>query len=149
MDLLQELGKIFFGFVLGFLSHLYWDCRSQKREKERQIEDDIKEDKRSLFEVRKILMEILRAWRSTPPPRPFIQCMDDLSQLSVGIKRKENETIRLDIWKFSGKYRDCRSLASPETREMRKEAEKLKEKIEAMLGMLDHDKISNAQGGEQ
>jgi hypothetical protein len=147
MDFVKELVSAAFGFALGFLSHLFWDCKNRKREKERQEEDEKKEDKRLLLEARKILLEILRMWKTHGPSRPFSECMDDLSQLSAGIKRKENEIIKLDIWKFSGKFSDCVSIATPETKEMRKEAEKLQKKIEAELGIVDHEKNDKLQGG--
>jgi predicted RNase H-like nuclease (RuvC/YqgF family) len=135
MDWLKELVVVTFGFALGFISQRYWDHISQKREKERQTDDETKEDKRLLLEVRKILLEIERMWKSSSPARPLIDCMDELSQLSTEIRREENKTIKIDIWQFSARFRFIPSLGAA-SKEMRREVEELKKKIEQILGIV-------------
>jgi hypothetical protein len=113
----------------------------QKREKERQEESEKKEDERLLREVMRILLEIERVYKSNKTPRPLIEMMDELSQLSAEIKRAENKTIRTEIWQFSARYRETQ-YSGPVAKEMRREVEEMK-KIESIF------RIVESKGGEQ
>jgi len=146
MDSLLEGGKIIVsgvvGFVVGILTNRHKEHGNQKREKERRVEVDKKEDERLLREVLKILFEINRMWKSSAPSRPLIDCMDDLAQFSAEIKREENKTVKTNIWQFSSRHRLSPSHG-PASKEMRREAEGLKKKIEVRVG------IETNQRGEE
>jgi hypothetical protein len=121
MEWLNNVVNVFIGNVLEFVSKLFWYHKNQKLERERQEKEQEKEDESLLGEICNILLEITRAGRRSLQGRPTINCMDELSKFSMEIKRKENETIKLDIYNFSKKYRDSSAILTQESREMRKE----------------------------
>jgi len=140
MDWLVEVGKIIFygvvGYFVGIFTNRHKERGKQKREKERKEKEDKKEDERLLREVRKVLLEIERMWKSQIAARPLIDCMDELSQLSAEIKREENKVIKTDIWQFSKRHRLSPSHG-PASKDMRRELEELKKKFEEILGIVE------------